>query len=369
MLVRNIYILIGDFRLAGAEVVGVNLANMLSIDGNRVGIICLRDQGQLRTRLYSSVEVICIDRSITFAVTKLRAIFREMSRDDVVISTIRNLNLLSALAVLFLDVRPTLLFREANTYRNLKHAGIRSQFYLFAYQLLVPWGYSKAIRIIANSTDTGLDVIRMLRAGDRRKVKVVGNPVLLELPKILERGERGVRPKLTSNDQINILSVGRLHPQKDYPLALSVFANLKKSFFPNAVYTIVGVGELRGYLEKRAEDLSLSVGKDIIFRGELDDLRTAYSSAEVFLMTSRWEGFGNVLVEALAHGVTPVVAECPGGPRDILQGGVGAFVQSRDPVVISQVLADHIINPTPSSVLRERAKQYSAAVIAREYLR
>ena len=80
----------------------------------------------------------------------------------------------------------------------------------------------------------------------------------------------------------------------------------------------MGEGPLRHQLIKLSNELN--VGKYVQFPGYLQNISPLYYHAEFFVLSSRWEGFGNVVVEALAQGTRVVTFDCPSGPGEIIQG-------------------------------------------------
>lgn len=91
--------------------------------------------------------------------------------------------------------------------------------------------------------------------------------------------------------------------------------------------------------------------------------------ANLVPLSSRWEGFGNILVEALALGTPVVPTDCPGGPRQILQyGRYGRLVTLGDTAALANAILDTLGNPLPGSCLKEAAEPYTIRRIARQYL-
>lgn len=125
--------------------------------------------------------------------------------------------------------------------------------------------------------------------------------------------EPAVEPK-------RILSVGRMHPQKGHDLLLESFSLfLKQSKNKNWILTILGDGPLRGELLHKAKVLGLE--QNIDFPGIIKDKVPFYRETAVFALSSRFEGFPNVLAEAMSAGLPCVSFDCSGGVRDLVQDG------------------------------------------------
>ena len=130
---------------------------------------------------------------------------------------------------------------------------------------------------------------------------------------------------------------------------------------------ILGEGEQRTKLEALVQELGLN--DDVSMPGFVDNPFAYMSKASVFVLSSLSEGFGNVLVEAMACGCPVVSTDCPGGPAEILENGkYGSLV----PVGDVELLAKEIINiinfPTNEEMLSNRAMRFSLGTICDKYL-
>ena len=104
--------------------------------------------------------------------------------------------------------------------------------------------------------------------------------------------------------------------------------------------------------------------------GFRDDVYSFMAHASVFAMTSRWEGLGFVLIEALACGTPSVAADCPSGPAEVLdRGRVGALVPVGDAQALARGLTRMLDSPPPAAVCRDAARRYEIEAATDEYLR
>lgn len=351
----------GDFRFGGAEVVGVNLANAYCDLGCDVSLVVLQDSGGLRPRLNPKVNVESLNCRLRYALFFITSYLKKVENDRVIlISTIRNLNLiLSAVNWFYFKGVFKLIGLEANTYRQMRRGNVKRQFEYKLYRLLVPFFYSKSSSIIANSSDVKDDLLYLGLRGDKAKIEVIGNPIAIN-----HVGNKEMKkPKPDSEPAVRIVSVGRLHEQKGYDLALEALEVLSDRV-PNLVYEIYG----RGELEKKLLDVSKDLRFKVNIRPPQNDLNQIFEGARVFLLTSEWEGFGNVVVEAMGHGITPVVVDCPGGPKDIVGSDFG-FVSPRDPEILADKIFTALSKPIDKHVLLSRSRKYDVLKIAKAYLK
>ena len=161
-----------------------------------------------------------------------------------------------------------------------------------------------------------------------------------------------------------ILGAGRLVEQKDYPTLIRAFATVRE--WRPARLVILGEGEHRGRLEALAANLGLAA--HVSFTGFVANPLAYMARAGVFVLSSRWEGLGNVLIEALACGCPVVSTDCPSGPAEILEGGeYGRLVAVGDPAALAAAILATLDDPPLRQRLVARGMQFTAERAARCY--
>ncbi len=167
-------------------------------------------------------------------------------------------------------------------------------------------------------------------------IRVIYNPILT--PELQARAREPLdHPWFAPDQPPVIMGVGRLRSQKDFPLLIRAFAQVRRS--RPARLLILGSGPEKSHLLELARQLGVQA--DVSLPGFVQNPYAYLARAAVFALSSAWEGFGNVLVEALAVGVPVVSTDCESGPAEILDGGrYGRLV----PVGDSEAMAEAILS-------------------------
>ena len=219
--------------------------------------------------------------------------------------------------------------------------------------------YPRADTLVAVSDGAAKDLGETLGLC-RGHVKTIYNPVVF--PGLIQMSYEEV-PDLQDIQSPIILAAGRLAREKDYPTLLKAFSRVL-SHGP-AKLIILGTGELEA--ELKAQAVQLGIADHLIMPGFVDNPYAWMRRANVFVLSSAWEGFGNVLVEAMACGTPVVSTDCPSGPAEILEGGKwGRLVPVGDHEALSEAILDELRNPS-SSLAVERAESFATRHAIDEY--
>ena len=163
-----------------------------------------------------------------------------------------------------------------------------------------------------------------------------------------------------------ILGVGRLAKQKDFATLLRAFASVRQR--QPARLLILGEGPERARLERRAADLGL--GGQVSFPGHVRNPYAFMARAGVVASSSRWEGLGIALIEALACGCPVVSTDCPAGPAEVLEDGrYGRLTPVGDPAALAEAILETLREPPARERLRARGQWFTVERAVREYAR
>jgi glycosyltransferase involved in cell wall biosynthesis len=222
--------------------------------------------------------------------------------------------------------------------------------------LLYPW--AAACVCISNGV---ADEMRELGLMPSEKIHVVYNPVVTD--ELKSQMEAPMPPGLIEGfgepGRFEILGVGRLGSQKDFAALIEAFAIFARGR-DDARLSILGEGKLRRSLEETARELGIS--DRVSMPGYVSNPYPYMKRASLFVMTSLYEGFGNVVAEALACGCNVVSTDCRSGPSEILDGGkYGWLAEVGDPEDIARKMALAAASPLPEEVLMGRADFFSEA--------
>ena len=195
---------------------------------------------------------------------------------------------------------------------------------------------------------------------DSKKIKVFWNPVInnsfLQEPKI----------PINQREKI-ILAVGRLEAQKDFELLIKSIYELKKITNEDFQLLIVGNGSLKKKLSCLVKNFNLE--SDIKFIPFSENIFDYYLKAKVFVLSSIYEGFGNVLAEALFSNCYCISYDINHGPKDILDNGrFGVLLKDRDSKILSNEIRKGLLYKQPFYVNEHQMIQFGERFTSEKYL-
>jgi glycosyltransferase involved in cell wall biosynthesis len=350
----DICLLIGGLRGGGTERVCVTLANALATRGHNVELVVLDLRGDVRSaELSPLVRLVNLDAHHARNAFLPLLCYLKKSEQRLVLSFNHQLTaLLVAMRPLVRDLK--IVDRSP----NFASASQGSKVGVW-HRVIVDWVLRKVVRgadwHVAQSHDMAAEVVRYFGiAADR--ITVVRNPLSPSFNLVTNRSV----PRAST-----ILCVGRLVHQKGWSLALAAFVRFRQRH-RDSLLQFVGSGPLEP--EMRAEAERLGIADAVSFEGFQKNLRPFYESARVTLLTSHFEGFPNVLLEALACGCPVVAVDCPTGPSELIVDGLnGLLVPSRDPEAVAERLALVFASQWEVSAMRATIDDYHPDAVASHY--
>lgn len=358
---KHIALYLPSLSGGGAERVMVILANGFAGRGYQVDLILAKAEGPYQRDVSKHVRVVNLDssrvsRSLPGLVRYLR---RE--RPSVVLSALKHANVFLILSRIFARVSTRIILTEHNNFSasNKDAKNWRDKSIIF----FMRWAYQRADNIIAVSKGVADDLAP--NVGIRRSaIDVIYNPVVSD--EIYQKAKEPVdHPWFQPGEPPVLLGVGRLEPQKDFSTLIHAFARVRKAHEVRLV--ILGEGPLRSALQ--AEISYLDLEEDVLLLGFVSNPYAFMRVSSLFILSSAWEGFGNVLVEAMACGAPVVSTDCPSGPAEILDGGrLGRLVSVGDVGSLSEAIVATLGEKQPPAEA-SRATEFSMERAISEYLK
>ena len=350
----------------GAERVFVLMANALAERGHQVTLFTWNAEGPNAALRSDAVHLVDLAIPVTgggFGKPRTlqglwrSAQFYRRQQPDAVFSGPEFANLVTALA-LNLALSPARFFPSFHAAASIPSNDFGSNIATHLAAVVA----TRATKLIAVSAGIGRDL--SARGVPERKIAVIHNP----LPPGIHDGATRSYPwqdELAALGQGPVIvTAGRLTPVKDHKTLLRAFAELRAT--RPARLVVFGEGPLRS--ELIAEAQHLGIAGSTLFPGYVNDPAACYAVADLFALSSVSEGFGNVLIEAMAAGVPVVSTDAPHGPREILQNGaLGPLVPVGDATALAVAMAGTLDDPTPAAALKARASEFESDVIADRY--
>lgn len=309
---------VASLGTGGAERVMASLGNHWVEAGHQVSVITLASEADdtypldsrvERTALGVMGESLSLPQAVVMNTARVRALRRGIKsfQPDVVITFNAQVNVLALLACVGLGVRVVVSERAHPPADSVgtQWSVLRWLTYRLAHALVVqsersrPWAQ---------------------RVGGPNRVYVIPNAVSSAFG----------GSEVTLNHRLPmVLGVGRLVPQKGFDVLIRAFASVARRH-PNWSLTIVGQGPEEGALKVLAAEVAAPGA--VTFPGAVIDPKRYYRSAGFFVLSSRFEGFPNVLLEAMASGCAVIASDCPVGPSEIIRQGVDGVLVTPDDV-------------------------------------
>ena len=351
---RKIAIFLPNLDGGGAEKVFVNLSAAFIKQGFAVDMLLIQKKGELLDSLDAKVHIIDIDsKKIRGSFLPLLSYLRNHD-PEILIAVMWPLTVIATIAFRLSRCSGRMVVSDHNTLSLSTATNSRSNKRMLAQT--IKWIYPLADVRLAVSNGVAAD-IQQLSGLFKSKFNVIHNPIDITT--------QGDAAKGNLRGYFRIINVGSLKRQKNQALLIKAFAKLLEHI--DAELVIVGEGELRGELEKLIADLNLQ--HYVTLTGFKKDVAAEYVQSDLFVLSSDYEGFGNVIVEAMSAGVTVVSTDCQSGPREILaEGKYGRLVPVGDADALAKAMLESLQQPHDEQVLKNRAADFSPEKIANQYL-
>jgi glycosyltransferase involved in cell wall biosynthesis len=354
-----------SLRGGGAERVFTLMANALAARGHQVTLFTWNAEGPNARLLSPDVELVTLGMPIigegygkpaTLRGIARSARFFARHRPDAVFAAPEFANLAMAIALSLSGSRAR-FFPSFHAAAGLPSNDLGAKLAIVLSRVV----RSRASRAVAVSQGVGRDL--EARGFPPAQVVVINNPLPTQLATTgasyawqAELAAMGGGPV--------IATAGRLVPVKDHRTLIAAFAMLRSR--RPARLVIFGEGPLEAQL--RAQAVALGIEHSVLLPGYINDPAACYRAADLFVLSSTSEGFGNVLIEAMADGIPVVSTDAPHGPREILDDGrFGLLTPVGDAEALAAAMEQTLDSPPAPRLLRERADDFGIELIADRY--
>lgn len=363
----KILLVINSLEGGGAERVACTLAQHWDAGGHDVTIITLHG-GPIAYEVPDSVKLHSLEsRRLLLGPGRLAALpvgayelaqFMRKLEPDATISFLARANLIHVLTRAFGNQRP--IYISERSFSEAEYVGPRRVVGAMVRRL-----YPFATQIIAISKGVRESLGRM--GVPLSKIITVYNPQSLAAIRA-EAASGGTRAE---GAPFRIVMSGRLAEPKDYETLLKALAILRLEKKLDVRLVVVGDGPDKVRLHERSR--ALGIADHVEWKGWTTKVHAVVGGCDAFTFASTWEGFGNVLVEAMACGLPIVATDCPSGPAEILENGkYGFLVPMRDAAGIANAVAELMTKPEVYAEYKRRAlegaERFDVETISARYL-
>lgn len=320
----RITLIISALMPGGAERVMARMANYWSEKNNEVSMITLDSKSSDFYELHPNINRYALNvmhestsllnavKNNLLRIKKLRAVIKE-SRPEVIISFMDVTNVLTLLATRGLRLKVIVSERVDPSQHYIGRVGSSLR------RLTYPWA-----TVVVVQTEHAAQWVKLNM--NYHRVMVIPNPIFMDKVSSDTTTLSGVIKDY--KDTRTIVAMGRMCQQKGFDLLIEAFA-IANASCPEWRLVIFGEGQERNNLTSLSKDMGIS--DKVFMPGLVKNPAHLLQDADIFVMPSRFEGFPNALLEAMACGLPVISFDCPSGPGEIIRNGIdGLLVPSED---------------------------------------
>ncbi len=355
----SIAFILPSMKGGGAERVAITLAETLQQHGWDVELIVYKKEGEFISHIPQTLRVFSLEAENSLrAGWKLRKHLKK-TQPQHAMSFLYPACIALVLATVKSGLKTKTWLRLDNTLSvHLKYLSRTRGWRIRKFFL-------QADAIIAVSQGVADDYKALEKNHQTPPVSVIYNPIPVQTISAQSLEEPSQKLPFATPTLPLLVGVGRLSHQKDFGTLINAVKHIHHHTPVNLL--LIGKGEDEDALKQQVKELQLT--ENIHFIGFQDNPFPYLRMADLFVLSSRYEGFGNVLVEAMACGTQIVSTDCPNGPAEILDNGrYGLLTPVGDAVTMGQNICKSLQNSVPEATLKERAEIFDAERIFNDYL-
>lgn len=359
--VQRATLFFSNLQAGGIQRAMLTLAMGLLQRGWQVDLLVVNASGPLRHEIPAQARFFDLNKpratnTLGGVIQYLRA-----NQPNVVLSSQTHLNAIAILSRIFSGWKGRLVLNEQIAI--LEHAKFsaskKDRFNPLVAKLLYRFGDA-----IIGVSQAAADELKQVTGLPADRVSVAYNPIVS--PELIERSKVIPDHPWFKDPQLQvILGAGRFTEQKDF---ITLITSFKAVYQANTKARLVILGEGKLEAEYRALIDAYQLQNVVDLPGFQANPYSYMRYSKLFVLSSRWEGFGNVLVEAMACGTAVVSTDCPHGPAEVLENGkFGLLVPPADPAALADAILKSLGNPPDPTMLIQRSLDFSVEKIIDQY--
>lgn len=359
---KKILFVIPSFSGGGAERVVLNIISHLEKNKYEISLVLFNKKGQYLSLLPDYIKIYDLKKRNALSMIKLICSLTKLLREykpDSVVSFLYYSNIITMISKLLSFRKFKLIVSIRSPFnKEFKSRRFKKLFYFLYKQLLIKYPDC----ILVNSIASKKQLLQFTKINDNR-IKVIYN--LFDL-KIIEKLKDENLEDLCYDSYV--LAVGRLSYEKGFTCLLRAFSLIKEKV--NKRLVILGDGPDGIMLKELA--INLGIQERVLFLGFQNNPYKFMKNASIFILTSLFEGFPNVLIEAMACGVPVISTDCPTGPNEIIINGVnGILIPPANEGILAEAMLNLLKNEGLrkifSEIGRKSVERFSVEVLLPQY--
>ena len=357
----KVVFILPDLRAGGAEKVCINLATDWITKGYSITFVLMNKQGDYLKNISKQIKIISLKKKKLSQMFFPLVSFFYKFKPDIIFAQMWPLTSITVLSWLF-SFKIGKLFLVEHVHLS---SSVEKEIFFpkKIFEIIVKSTFFFAEKIIVVSNGVKKDLLQ-ISSNLKGRIKVIYNPLIIQKKKI--KNKSFLKKKIWGKKiKYRILSVGSLKIQKDHFNLIEAFSLI--NFHKKCKLIIIGNGPLKNDLIKFVKLKKLD--KNIIFINFESDLQIYYETADLFVSSSKWEGFSNVIAESIGFGLPVVSTDCKSGPSEILKKGkYGTLVPIENPQKLSLAIIKNLKKKHNKNLLIQRSKIFNIEKISNQYL-
>jgi len=353
---KSIFFIVPSMTGGGAERVISTLLNHIDRVQFKPTLVLLQKHGAYLSDIPKDIEIIDLNaKKARYGIFFILQLLWKR-KPDIVLSTLGYLNVLISLFIPLMPSNTLFIARESNTV-SVKN---KLEKYPFLFDFLYKKFYSNYDVIVSQSEYMKKDLIENYEVAPA-KIEVINNPIDIEK---VSQMACSPQKKFFDDEKIKLIAVGRLNYQKGFDILLECMTKLDDSF----QLIILGAGPDEDKLKKLKNVLLLN-DKKVIFAGFQTNPYAYMQQADIFILSSRYEGFPNVVLEANLCGLPVIAFDTPGGTSEIIEENLnGLLVNKKDPDALAQAIKDMNLSQYNKEKIKNNIiNKYGTEIIVKKY--